>query len=387
MKMNNTIASIGSACTGCSICRLVCSKNAITLKENREGFTYPIIDMSICVNCGLCLAKCPIHNKSSILNKEIQRVYAAYNRSEQDRYESSSGGIFVLLARSVIAMGGCVYGAAYADDLSVFHCKVDTEDGLKRLMKSKYIQSDVGNTYAYCKKDLENGKTVLFTGTPCQIAGLKSYLGKEYDGLLTQDFVCHGIPSSKVWRDWKMYLEKHHSEISSVDFRSKISGWFFFYISYKLCINKFIHISSREDPYFVGFNDSLYLRESCYDCKFKKDNHYSDITLGDFWAVKKMAPVMNDDKGVSILFLNTKTAIEWYERVKQNLIYMPLNYELVCVNHNMIVNSAGHRDLRDKFYEKYNGYNLQKVVDNLRIKPSIKKRIKNRIIKIFKKGF
>lgn len=245
MKMNNTIASIGSACTGCSICRLVCSKNAITLKENREGFTYPVIDMSICVNCGLCLAKCPIHNKSSILNKEIQRVYAAYNRSEQDRYESSSGGIFVLLARSVIAMGGCVYGAAYADDLSVFHCKVDTEDGLKRLMKSKYIQSDVGNTYAYCKKDLENGKTVLFTGTPCQIAGLKSYLGKEYDGLLTQDFVCHGIPSSKVWRDWKMYLEKHHSEISSVDFRSKINGWFFFHISYKLCINKFIHISSR----------------------------------------------------------------------------------------------------------------------------------------------
>lgn len=254
-------------------------------------------------------------------------------------------------------------------------------------MKSKYIQSDVGNTYAYCKKDLENGKTVLFTGTPCQIAGLKSYLGKEYDGLLTQDFVCHGIPSSKVWRDWKMYLEKHHSEISSVDFRSKINGWFFFHISYKLCINKFIHISSREDPYFVGFNDSLYLRESCYDCRFKKDNHYSDITLGDFWEVKKMAPVMNDDKGVSILFLNTKKAIEWYERVKQNLIYMPLNYELVCVNHNMIVNSAGHRDLRDKFYEKYNGCNLQKVVANLRIKPSIKKRIKKRIIKIFKKVF
>ena len=163
-----------------------------------------------------------------------------------------------------------------------------------------------------------------------------------------------------------MYLEKHHSEISSVDFRSKINGWFFFHISYKLCINKFIHISSREDPYFVGFNDSLYLRESCYDCRFKKDNHYSDITLGDFWEVKK---------------------IEWYERVKQNLIYMPLNYELVCVNHNMIVNSAGHRDLRDKFYEKYNGCNLQKVVANLRIKPSIKKRIKKRIIKIFKKVF
>lgn len=153
---------------------------------------------------------------------------------------------------------------------------------------------------------------------------------------------------------------------------------FFFHISYKLCINKFIHISSREDPYFVGFNDSLYLRESCYDCRFKKDNHYSDITLGDFWEVKKMAPVMNDDKGVSILFLNTKKAIEWYERVKQNLIYMPLNYELVCVNHNMIVNSAGHRDLRDKFYEKYNGCNLQKVVANLRIKPSIKKRIKKK---------
>lgn len=380
-KVHNTIASIGNACTGCSACIQVCGKDAIKLEENQEGFTYPVVNTESCVDCGLCLIKCPVHGERPLLNKEVL-AYAAYNRDEREREGSSSGGLFILLAKRVIAMGGYVYGAAYKEDLSVFHCKVDTESGLEKLMKSKYIQSDIGNAYASCKEDLVNGKSVLFTGTPCQIAGLKSYLGKEYEGLLTQDFVCHGVPSSKVWRNWVKQQQKLFPEISSVDFRSKKGGWRFFHISYGIGKNKFTYVSSRMDPYFVGFNDSLYLREACYDCKFKKDRHSSDVTVGDFWSVKKMAPVMDDDRGVSIIFLNTKRAVEWFDKLKPNLVYMPLNYELVCENHNMIVNSAEHHDRRVKFFERYDGNNLPELVAKLRVRPSFKKRMKIRILRL-----
>lgn len=294
-------------CCGCSACIRICPKKCISLKEDNEGFLYPSVNSSDCINCHFCERICPIINVSSP-PKEIC-VYAMMNSDEQIRMESSSGGIFTLLAQKIIKEGGVVFGAKFNEKWEVIHGFTETIDGLSKFRGSKYVQSEMGNCFDEAKKFLNEGRKVLFSGTPCQIAGLLSYLKKRYDTLLTVDFVCHGVPSPRVWKLYlnaickKTFHRVKTTEISTINFRSKNTSWRnFSFLAVQKGGRLLLNEQHRKNAYMQGFLNNLYLRPSCHECKFKRFQSQSDLTLADFWGVEKYYPEMNDDKGISLVF-------------------------------------------------------------------------------------
>ena len=211
-------------CCGCSACVQACPKQCISFEEDEQGFRYPLVDKAICVDCGMCEKVCPVLNAGE--PRQPLAVYAAINPNEEIRKESSSGGIFTALAESVLDEGGVVFGARFNDQWEVVHAYTESKEGLAPFRGSKYVQSRVGETYRQTKVFLQQGRKVMYTGTPCQIAGLKRYLGKEYDQLLTVDVVCHGVPSPMVWRDYLRDITSDNlPQIASINFRDKSTGW------------------------------------------------------------------------------------------------------------------------------------------------------------------
>lgn len=311
-------------CCACSACVQRCPKQCISLKEDKEGFLYPIVDKQTCIDCGLCEKVCPIINPND--SREPLKVYAAKHKDDKIRLKSSSGGIFTLLAEQVIDEDGVVFGARFDEYWEVMHDYTETKEGLAVFRGSKYVQSRIGNTYQQAEIFLKQGRKVMFTGTPCQIAGLKRFLRKEYDNLLTVDFVCHGVPSPKVWR---MYLDEiiarqgigkntvfshamlRRKFIRSVEFRSKSTGWKKY--SFALTLTKAtadgeensVLLSSvfTENPFMQAFLANYILRPSCCQCECKSGRSGADITIGDFWGINKVIPEYDDDKGNSLILV------------------------------------------------------------------------------------
>lgn len=339
-------------CCGCTACISVCPKGYISMSEDKEGFLYPIVDSVKCIDCGLCEKVCPVLHP--LKNEAEPLVYAAINNDESIRMQSSSGGIFTLLAEYVIENGGVVFGACFDRDWNVVHDYTETKEGLVRFRGSKYVQSNVGNSFSQVKIFLDAGREVLFSGTPCQVAGLKNYLRKPYPNLLTVDLVCHGVPSPDVWRKYlqetvcKAYrIKKNKSAvnicdyISDIKFRAKDKGWkkYSFKIEYKdgrIEINPFY-----ENPYMNIFLSNLSLRPSCYVCPAKLNNVQSDITLADFWGVNKIDPNIDDDKGCGLLFLNNKEKIG-------------LLYSLQCMLFNQSIDSVSKYNPSILYFAKKN---------------------------------
>lgn len=271
-----------SFCVGCEACVQICPKRCVKMREDVEGFLYPCVDKELCVSCGRCEKVCPALNVNTI--REPLKVYAAKNRSEGVRMQSSSGGIFTLLAEAVITEGGVVFGARFDENWEVIHDYCETKEELALFRGSKYVQSRIGKTYLQAGQFLENGRKVMFTGTPCQIAGLKRFLQKEYGGLLAVEVACHGVPSPRVWRNYlresvnKAYKVSDISKgtnviqncIRSIDFRAKNNGWkvFSVCIEYKNGTNDITPVGNNE--YMDVFLSNLSLRPSCYTC-FTKD--------------------------------------------------------------------------------------------------------------------
>lgn len=315
-----------SQCCGCTACMAVCPKQCISMKEDDEGFLYPTVDTSLCIDCNLCQKVCPVLHQGG--KREPLDVYAAKNDDEQVRLSSSSGGIFTQLAEKTIDEGGVVFGARFDENWEVMHDCTETREGIAAFRGSKYVQSRIGDCYQRAKQYLLAGRKVLFTGTSCQIAGLKSYLGKEYDNLLAVDVVCHGVPSPKVWRSYlseivapqggKNSVLPHPYEcktkITSIDFRSKSTGWKKF--SFALTLSEAsadgeqnsVLLSSIfiENPFMEVFLDNVSLRPSCYVCPVKAGKSQSDISIADFWGVHKSMPEFDDDKGVSLALVFTE---------------------------------------------------------------------------------
>ena len=270
-------------CSGCYSCINICPKKCIEMREDEEGFEYPVVNKNVCINCNLCEKHCPIENKERNIEEPI--AYAAINKNEEIRRESSSGGMFTLLAEAILDKGGVVYGAAFNDEYIVEHIKVTQKEDLKLLRGSKYVQSKIGTIYEDVRDSLQNGKWVYFTGTPCQVDGLLTYLGKEDSHLICQDIVCHGVPSPKIW---KWYLKQIKLNNARISFRDKSTGW----ESYSFTINqkkKFTQYAS-DNLYMRAFVKNLSLRPSCYECQSKGIKRKSDITLGDFWGINKVCP-------------------------------------------------------------------------------------------------
>lgn len=290
-------------CCGCSACVQRCPKQCISLTEDEEGFLYPYVNEESCVECGLCEKICPILNPQE--ETFPLQVIAAKNTNTEERLGSSSGGLFLPLAKSIINEGGIVFGADYDSNWEVHHVGVENISGLYALMMSKYLQSRIENTYKEAEKFLKCGRKVMFVGTPCQIAGLHGFLRhKVYPNLLTIDVVCHGAPSPGVWRQ---YLAETYSEEEFIKSRLKAAA------GKNSVLSSDIHY---DNVYMKGFLSNLYLRPSCHDCKCKDGKHHSDISLGDFWGIDKFNPSFDDDKGVSLVLINTPKGKEFLQKVK-----------------------------------------------------------------------
>lgn len=284
-------------CCGCSACAQICPKHCISMREDNEGFLYPIADAATCVDCGLCEKVCPEQNPGE--SPAVPKAYAAKAKDDIVRLSSSSGGIFTLVAEKVLDARGVVFGCAFNDKLEAEHIFVEDKESLLKLRGSKYIQSRIGNSFSAAEAFLRDGREVLFSGTPCQIAGLKKYLRKEYDNLLVVEVMCHGAPSPDVWHK---YVEEKFPEANKVSFREKKYGWKHFHFEvngddYSECYT--------DNEYMRLFLDNVILRPSCYFCKFKSGKSGSDITLGDFWGIENVLPEFDDDKGSSVVLVNS----------------------------------------------------------------------------------
>lgn len=307
-------------CCGCGACADICPKRCITMKQDEEGFFYPAVDPARCIDCGLCERVCPILKKQAPQPTEV-KAYAAYAAEDALRAQSSSGGLFTLLAEEILSRGGYVAGAAFDEDLSVRHILVDNVRDLEKLRGSKYVQSRMEDTYLCVKEQLQKGRPVLFTGVSCQVAGLKAYLGKEYENLYTVDVLCHGVPSPKVWEQYLREQEADHREKpAAVSFRDKRTGWRRSSISVKFADGAEYCRPGEENRYMQLFLRDICLRPSCHSCRFKSFPRLSDLTIGDAWGIEKQMPELDDDRGISVVLVNSEKGQKLFNKISFRLV-------------------------------------------------------------------
>ncbi|OPX45529.1 NAD(P)H-quinone oxidoreductase subunit I [Ruminiclostridium hungatei] len=310
----NSVFDNKNDCFGCAACVQVCPSGAIAFPQDSEGFRYPEIDAGRCTDCGLCRKSCPIFKDIKSQAASFPQVYAMWSKDENIRSTSTSGGVFTVLAKHVLSKGGVVFGAAFDENLRVAHTGVYDQEQLWRLQGSKYAQSVTGDTFKEVKALLQAGKTVLYSGTPCQTGGLYSYLGKDHKLLYTCDCVCHGVPSPLVFELYKSHLEKiYASEIQSFNFRNKSAGWKNYNIKVDFKNGRQHRTDFKADPYMRGFTGNMYLRPSCHGCRYASVQRQSDITLADFWGVARFDPGLDDDKGTSLILVNSPAGLELLE--------------------------------------------------------------------------
>lgn len=342
-------------CCGCSACMNICPKGAITMQEDSEGFLYPEINNDLCINCGACKKVCTFHDeyKTPERMKEIG-IYAVKHKNIDERMTSRSGGVFVAIATYIIEKKGVVYGAAFNDNLEVEHIRIGNREDIIRLKGSKYVQSNMKNSFLSVKRDLQENRYVLFSGTACQVASLKSYIPDSLQKkLITCDIVCHGVPSPKIWKDYlKMVEHTYGKKVEKFDFRDKSFGWNTHYETIYFDKDGIDKISSK--IYANLFSWCIMLRPSCSECHFTNLRRVSDFTLADFWGIDKYAPEFDDNKGVSLLFVNTKKAETIFENIKDSIDYMK-STEKSCLQPNLQHPSvpASNRKQFWRDYEKH----------------------------------
>lgn len=346
-------------CTGCHACYNICPKECITMDHDVEGFLYPNINTEKCIKCNLCEKVCPIIHQEKIENNPI--AYGSYNKNKDIRNQSTSGGIFTLIAESVISSGGVVFGAGFDENYNVIHSSTDDISGLEKFRGSKYVQSKIGNTYKQVKQLLKEDKKVLFTGTPCQIGGLKSYLGKDYSNLICQDIVCHGVPSQYVWQHYKNLISKDRN-IKKINFRDKSTGWKRYSLKFDFTDGKSYEEVGNKNDYIKGFIKNLYLRPSCYECAYKTLNRQSDITLADFWGVEGILPNLDDNKGTSLIFINTDKGKEIFDKIKSDIICERVDIEKSIIYNPCAVKSCEKNKCRNKFLSEYENKDFNRLI-------------------------
>ena len=350
MTLEEMISKNRADCTGCSACKNICPKNCINMERDGEGFLYPNINRDECINCGRCEKVCPSLNFKATIPDRLPYVFVSMYLDDKVRRHSSSGGAFTALSELVFEDGGIVFGAGFDKNWRVVHTAAENLDELENLRGSKYVQSEIGDVYKNVKAELEGDRPVLFSGTPCQCAGLKSFLGKDYFNLLTVDIICHGTPSPMLWENYLEYIAKDH-DIAHVNFRSKRNGWRIehcFEINFYDC-GHYLN-SGIADMYFRQFLINLNLRSSCYECKFKFPNGKSDVTIGDAWGIQNYAPDLNDNRGTSLVIVHTDKGREFVADSK--LQGRLVDFDVMPIFNPCFLTSTPPDARRQKFFDE-----------------------------------
>jgi len=355
---------------------------------DKEGFFQPVIDTERCLDCRKCENACPIIQGTLKKTREDPDVYAAWNKDEKILKQSSSGGIFGVFAQYILSKQGVIFGAAYCDGLEVCHIAIEKLDNLHKLQGSKYVQSNIGESYRHVKKALVENRYVLFTGTPCQIAGLYAFLeGDKFENLLTCDLVCHGVPSPGVFKSYINYLEiKEMAKITGIEMRTKKRGWSsVFDMRYIYDNSKEIEIKNAfKDAYMNGFLNNIYLRKSCYNCKYAKIPRESDITLGDFWGIGNDIPFNHPTKqGVSLVLVNSEKGKKLFEQCKENMFFEKRTLEEAKKGNVMLSQRKYENPYREQFFMDYQKKSFEELISlYLNRRQSCKYAMINGIIKV-----
>lgn len=370
-------------CFGCTACQNICPKQAITMQEDERGFKYPKIQEDKCIDCGLCKKVCPYYDVEKIKNNKTIAI-AVKNKNEDIRIKSTSGGVFSEIAEYAIKNNGIVYAATFNEELEVIHKELTNIEDIPKFRGSKYVQSNVEGVVEKIEEDQEKYKKVIFIGTPCQVAGVKKYLEskRKLENVILIDLICHGVPSPKVWREHIKILNRK-GEVKNFYFRTKIKGW---------------HRNKQKVEYNTGRNDyksplsqaynELYFtekisRKSCYQCPFTDIRRVSDITIGDFWGVERKYPEFDDNKGVSLILINTEKGEKIINDIKNKLIIKEVKNEHVM--QPQLKYPVKEPENNDKFWKEYEEkghlYILKKYT-NMNIKKRIINNTKILIMKI-----
>lgn len=341
-------------CSGCSACYAVCPKNCISMKADKEGFLYPEVDETKCIHCNKCKAVCPFENLTSD-EIVIPTAWGANANDEKLRLVSSSGGVFSLLAKYTLNVGGTVCGSAMSDDCKyAHHVFADDESQLAKLRGSKYLQSFVEDTYKQTKEKLEKGTAVLYLGTPCQIAGLKAFLSKEYTNLLCVGIFCHGAPSPALWSEYVEYCnEKLGAPIANVQFRNKDKGWNKFGLRMETETGVVQNKIAQKDPYMRMFLRNFSLRPSCYQCTAKNNACNADLMIGDFWGVQSIVEELYDNAGTSVIFAYSEKGKRVIDEIKNEMKIYEIQYEDAVMHNSAYTRSVPMPEIREKFFEDF----------------------------------
>jgi coenzyme F420-reducing hydrogenase beta subunit len=352
-------------CCGCGACVNVCPQNSIYFKPDENGFLFPEVDMNNCIDCDLCETVCAFQNGIP-LGRHAIKTYAAIHKNKNLLLPSSSGGVFSALAEIVFAKNGVVYGCAWDENLETEHICISSVKELHKLQGSKYVQSNIGKTFREAKAYLKNGKYVLFSGTPCQIAGLKSFLGKEYENLITAELVCHGVPNVAFFKSYIGWLEnKLKGKIARFIFRDK-SNWGM------SCVGR-VYLGNGEarekiiywplDPYYSHFMYGHIYRESCYQCKYASTKRQGDFTLGDYWGIQKAHPEIDTNNGVSVLLVNSEKGLELVGKLQEYLYLTPSTFEQAALENGQLTKPIPQSDIRETVLSTWREGGFQAVAD------------------------
>ncbi len=323
------------------------------MKEDKEGFLQPRIDSKVCIKCHRCENSCPVLHVEMLETEKETRVNVAINNDGDIRARSSSGGIFYALAKWIISQGGVVFGARFNDNWEVIHDFTETMEGITPFMGSKYVQSRIGETYCQARSFLEKGRWVLFSGTPCQLGGLRAFLGKDFEKLIQVDLICHGVPSPRVWRDYLKEDFPKADTFSRVAFRTKDKGW---HGEYGMVIEEIrkggiiSHRYSNNNPFLYGFLFNYFLRPSCYHCVFKTITRNSDITIADAWGVEHYAPEMDDNHGTSLLLVHSLKGKEIMDAILPSITLKDVPLQVSLKSNRRVESSVPMTKVRNRFF-------------------------------------
>ena len=353
--MNTVGSNTQEECCGCRACEHACPQGCITMQTDIEGFLYPMVDKSRCTECGVCVAVCPMLNVDRLLHNESELFLGAVAKDKKVLLGSSSGGAFHSIC-SCFPDDTIIFGAEFSENLVVQHGFCEGVSGISRFQKSKYVQSDTGDSYTKVRGFLEQGRRVVFSGTPCQVAGLRSYLGKGYKNLFTVDLVCHGVPSQLVFdRYLKELSEKRNTPINYYSFREKRKFLGCWEIGIKFGNNRRkLFVKWEEDNFMCGFFRALFYRPACYQCPFanRKIRRVSDITLADFWGGGKICTSVDELKGVSLIVVNTKNGHEVVSEIGKYMKTFSADKRQATENNHNLTKPTKVNTNRGDFFEK-----------------------------------